>query len=169
MVTPSLRSSSVVLFAAPVVALSACTPNEPASNVPGTTPPIWTGSPAPAGMDAGHGGSHGDGMSDGMAHGGGMPAAAPAEDTLTAVINGADGSQIAAATIAFQDGFATVTVQTTQAGRLAPGSHGMHIHNVGKCEPNSVAPAAAPPATSFPPAGISRAAAGTATPLTPAI
>jgi len=145
MVTPSLRSSSVVLFAAPVVALSACTPNEPASNVPGTTPPIWTGSPAPAGMDAGHGGSHGDGMSDGMAHGGGMPAAAPAEDTLTAVINGADGSQIAAATIAFQDGFATVTVQTTQAGRLAPGSHGMHIHNVGKCEPNSVAPGGGAP------------------------
>ena len=144
---PFARRSAAMLFVVPVAALTACTPNEPASTVPGTTPPIWTGSPAPAGMDTGHGGSHGGGMSEGsgMAHGGGAPAAAPAENTLTAVIEGPDGSQIAAATIGFRDGVATVTVQTTQSGRLTPGSHGMHIHNVGKCEPNSVAPGGGAP------------------------
>ena len=61
-------------------------------------------------------------------------------DTLTAQINGPDGSQIAAATIEFSDGFATVTVQTIGSGKLSPGSHGMHIHAIGKCEANSVAP-----------------------------
>ncbi len=65
--------------------------------------------------------------------------ASPA-DTLTAQINGPDGSQIAAATIEFSDGFATVTVQTIGSGKLSPGSHGMHIHAIGKCEANSVAP-----------------------------
>jgi superoxide dismutase, Cu-Zn family len=36
-------------------------------------------------------------------------------------------------------------VQTTTPGQLAPGFHGMHIHAVGKCEPNSVAPAGGAP------------------------
>ena len=63
-------------------------------------------------------------------------------DTLTAQINSADGTQVAAATIDFSEGetFATVTVQTTAPGLLSPGSHGLHIHAVGKCEINSVAP-----------------------------
>ena len=146
---PVVRRSAAMLFVPAVAALSACTPNEPASNVPGTTPPVWTGSPPPAGMEShgGPGGSHGGTAegAGGMAHGGGAPAAAPAEDTLTAEISGPDGSQIAAATIAFRDGFATVTVQTTRPGQLTPGSHGMHIHNVGKCEPNSVAPGGGAP------------------------
>jgi Cu-Zn family superoxide dismutase len=82
-----------------------------------------------------------------MGHGAPGPAApgpaAPAPaDTLTAQINGPDGAQIAAATIEFRDddAFATVTVQTTTPGKLTPGFHGMHIHDVGKCEINSVAP-----------------------------
>ena len=54
-------------------------------------------------------------------------------------------SQVAAAPIEFADGVATVTVQTTSPGRLSPGMHGMHIHAVGKCEANSVAPTGGAP------------------------
>jgi len=36
-------------------------------------------------------------------------------------------------------------VNTTVPGILQPGFHGMHIHAVGKCEPNSVAPTGGPP------------------------
>ncbi len=56
------------------------------------------------------------------------PAAAGPTDALTAQINGPDGTQVAAATIEFSGGFATVTVQTTGPGSLAPGPHGLHIH-----------------------------------------
>ena len=131
-----MRKYAALLFAAPVALLSACTPDEPIATQPGTTPAVWTGSPPPASMDDGHGGGQG-------ADHGGAPKAAPVAspaDTLTAQINGPDGSQIAAATIEFADGFATVTVQTIGSGKLSPGSHGMHIHAIGKCEANSVAP-----------------------------
>lgn len=124
-----------VLPAVSALALSACSPDEPVATQPGTTPPVWTGSPPPAGE---HGAAHGEAMQGG-------PAAAGPVDTLTAQIKGPDGNQVAAATIDFQGGFATVTVQTTGPGALSPGFHGMHIHTVGKCEPNSVAPAGGPP------------------------
>lgn len=138
MVSPA-RSAVALLFATPVVLLGACTPNEPVATEPGTTPPVWTGAPAPGGPEAGHGNAHGGtGHLD-------APAAAGPTDTLTASINAPDGSQVAAATIEFQGGFATVTVQTTGPGVLTPGAHGMHIHAVGKCEPNSVAPAGGAP------------------------
>lgn len=131
----SPRKIAPILFVAPVALLGACTPYEPTATQPGTTPPVWTGSPAPAA--AGHGGMGPGGMGPGgMAQ---APPAAPT-DTLTAQINGPDGSQVAAATIDFNDGFATVTVQTTAPGKLSPGFHGMHIHAVGRCEVNSVAP-----------------------------
>lgn len=140
MVTPSAGRMSAVLLVAPVVVLSACTPYEPVATQPGTTPPVWTGSPAPAGAGEGHGGgAHGD---NALAMG---PAAAGPTDALTAQINGPDGNQVAAATIEFSGGFATVTVQTTGPGALAPGPHGLHIHSVGKCEVNSVAPAGGAP------------------------
>jgi len=42
-------------------------------------------------------------------------------------------------------GYVTVTVKTVAPGILAPGFHGMHIHEIGKCEPNSVAPTGGPP------------------------
>jgi len=138
MVKPlSSLKSAAVLFVIPVAVLSGCSPNEPVATEPGTTPPIWTGSPAPAGMIMGHGE---------MGHGA-MPEAAAPSRTLTAQINTADGAQVAAATIEFRDSdaFATVTVQTTRPGVLAPGSHGLHIHAVGKCEVNSVAPTGGAP------------------------
>ena len=131
-----MRKCAALLFVVPVALLSACSPNEPVASEPGTTPSVWTGSPAPGEM-GGHGGDRG-----------GPPPAAPVAapaDTLTAQIIGPDGGQIAAATIEFSDGFATVTVQTSVPGKLSPGSHGMHIHDIGRCEANSVAPAGGAP------------------------
>jgi Cu-Zn family superoxide dismutase len=104
------------------------------SDTPGTNPSVWTGSPSPsAGPD-----EHGSG------HGGGSGQAAG--ETLTADLKLPDGTTIANAEIAFSDGHATVTVETTAAGELEPGFHGMHIHSVGRCEADSVAPTGGAPA-----------------------
>jgi superoxide dismutase, Cu-Zn family len=118
-------------FAVPALALSACSAPEQASTTPGTTPSIWTGSPSPAapGAEDGHGGQ----------------GAQPAGETLTADLKLADGTTVATADIAFADGYATVTVETTVSGELTPGFHGLHIHSVGKCEANSVAPTGGAP------------------------
>lgn len=53
---------------------------------------------------------------------------------LNVVLKTSDGRPVANAAIDFSDGYATVTVETTGGGILAPGSHGMHIHSAGKCE-----------------------------------
>jgi Cu-Zn family superoxide dismutase len=136
----SPRTFAPVVAIASVALLSACAPNEPVSTQPGTNPPIWTGSPAPATGGDAHGGTAHGGTAGAM--GPSAPGPTAPADTLTAQINGPDGSQIAAATIEFSDddAFATVTVQTVAPGKLTPGYHGMHIHDVGKCEINSVAP-----------------------------
>jgi Cu-Zn family superoxide dismutase len=135
MVISASPRTFAALFLAPAALLSACAPNEPIATQPGTTPQVWTGSPAPAPTE--HHGAMGH-----EAPGPGAPTAPTPANTLTAVINGPDGSQVAAATIEFidDDAFATVTVQTTAPGKLTPGAHGLHIHDVGKCEVNSVAP-----------------------------
>ena len=65
---------------------------------------------------------------------------APGGQTLSAQLHTADGRSVATATFEFADGYATVTVKTTADHILAPGFHKMHIHGVGKCEPNSVDP-----------------------------
>ena len=129
MVKPAsqLKTAAAVLFVAPVALLTACSPNEPIATQPGTTPAIWTGSAAPSTSGAPQG-----------------QAAAPA-DTLTTQLKAADGTEVAAATIEFKDGYATITVQTIGAGKLTPGFHGLHIHSVGKCEADSVAPTGGAP------------------------
>jgi Cu-Zn family superoxide dismutase len=124
--------AAAALFAVPALALSACSPNEPVASEPGTTPSIWTGSPSPsAPAQEGHGG-HGSGQS-------------ASGETLTADLKAADGTSVATAEIVFADGYATVTVETTAPGQLTPGFHGLHIHSVGKCEANSVAPTGGAP------------------------
>ena len=119
-------SATIRLLAAAAVIVplaAACAPNEPVATEPGTTPPVWTGSPSPTpSAEAGHGGGHGSG------------ATATSGETLIANLATADGTEVATATIEFTDGFATVTVETTTAGELTPGFHGMHIHQVGSCE-----------------------------------
>ena len=127
------RKCAALFIAAPVVLLSACSPHQPIATGPYTPPAIWTGSPAPDTSVQ----SHGPAPS--------APAPVAPANALTAQINAPDGSQVAAATIEFRDGFATVTVQTSSPGKLAPGPHGLHIHTVGRCETNSVAPTGGAP------------------------
>jgi superoxide dismutase, Cu-Zn family len=52
---------------------------------------------------------------------------------------------VATATFEFANGYAKITVETTGQGALTPGFHGVHIHSVGKCEANSVAPTGGAP------------------------
>ena len=59
---------------------------------------------------------------------------------LTTQLNAPDGKHVADATVDFSNGYATVTIQTVATGLLSPGFHALHIHAVGKCEANSVAP-----------------------------
>ena len=65
--------------------------------------------------------------------------------TLAAHLKTAEGTPVADATFVFHNGQASVRIQTVAPGILAPGSHEVHIHEIGKCEPNSVAPAGGPP------------------------
>ena len=116
------------VLALPAFAISGCSPNEPVATQPGTTPSVWTGSPAPS-AQAGEG----------------QKEAAPAGNKLTAALKNAGGATVATADFAFSSGFVTITVKTTSPGQLAPGFHGMHIHSVGKCEASSVAPTGGEP------------------------
>ena len=129
-----LKPVAVVAAAAvPVIALSACSAPEQVATSPGTTPSVWTGSPAPSASPAE---SHGQT---------GQPQTVASGEKLTAQLKSANGTTVATADIEFAGGFATVTVSTTAPGQLAPGFHGLHIHSVGKCEANSVAPTGGAP------------------------
>ena len=116
-----------LILASSVVALSACSSPEHASSTPGTVPPIWTGAPASAATAKGE------------------QAAPGASPNITTHLKAPDGTQVATATFQFNNGYATVTIETTANGVLAPGFHGLHIHKVGKCEPNSVGPTGGAP------------------------
>jgi superoxide dismutase, Cu-Zn family len=122
------------LFAVPALVLSACSPTEPVATQPGTAPAIWTGSPSPSAPPGEAGGEGGEGGE-----------AASADETLTADLKMADGTTVATAEFAFANGYATITVQTTEPGELSPGFHGLHVHSVGKCEADSVAPTGGAP------------------------
>ena len=122
----------VAIFAVPVVALSACSAPEQVATSPGTTPSVWTGSPSPS-------------ASPTEGHGQTGESQAASGEKLTAQLKLANGTTVATADIEFAGGFATVTVETTAPGQLAPGFHGLHIHSVGKCEANSVAPTGGAP------------------------
>jgi Cu-Zn family superoxide dismutase len=131
MVKPAInrKVAAVAVFvplAVSTALLSACKPHQSPSNAPGTTPSIWTGSPAPSNME---------------------PKGGPvAPQTLTTHLKAPDGASVATAKFEFDSGFVTVTVQTTGLGQLTPGFHGLHVHSVGKCEANSVAPSGGAPA-----------------------
>lgn len=118
-------------FAVPALVLSACSAPEQPATTPGTTPSVWTGSPAPSASPGEHGGEGTEGQAGG--------------ETLTTELKLPNGTTVATAEIAFTGNYATVTVQTTEPGALAPGFHGLHIHAVGKCEANSVAPTGGAP------------------------
>ncbi|WP_280213205.1 superoxide dismutase[Cu-Zn] [Nocardia cyriacigeorgica] len=126
---PSWRTVTPVLAIA-VFGLTACTNSQESSDVQGTTPPVWTSSPAPAGAESGHGGGHG---STGTGGHGETPAAGGTKVEL----KDAAGTTVGTADIAEAGSFLKISIE---AHGLRPGFHGLHIHQVGKCEPNSVAP-----------------------------
>ena len=66
---------------------------------------------------------------------------APRGEKISTELKTADGRTAANANIEFADRYATVTVETAEPGILSPGFHGLHIHEWGRCEANSVAPA----------------------------
>ncbi len=118
---------SPLLLASCVVLASACSSPQHASTTPGTTPAIWTGSSAPSGPSGNEGGQQ------------------PVAQAVITHLRAPDGTQIATAKFDFGNGYATVTIATTGVGQLTPGVHAVHIHKVGKCEPNSVAPTGGAP------------------------
>jgi len=69
----------------------------------------------------------------------------PSAQSLTVPLKGPDGAEVATAQFEFSNGFATITVKTSGPGHLKPGFHGLHIHEVGKCEPHSTAPGGGAP------------------------
>lgn len=125
-VAATTSALSLSFLAASVALVSACSSPQHAATTPGTTPAVWTGSPAPAGASGAEGTE-------------GAPAAS-AVQSVTTLLRTPDGTQVATAKLDFSNGFATITIATTGVGHLAPGFHGVHIHKVGKCEANSVGP-----------------------------
>jgi Cu-Zn family superoxide dismutase len=118
-----LIAVATLLLSVPVVAASACSSPQHASSQPGTTPAVQSGAPGSSATTT----------------------PAPGGGSLTAQLKTPDGREAATATFDFTGGYVTVTVKTAAGGILAPGFHGLHIHEIGKCEPNSVAPAGGPP------------------------
>jgi superoxide dismutase, Cu-Zn family len=119
-----LTAVATLLMSLPVVAVSACSTSQNPSSQPGTTPAIQSGSPTSSAATT---------------------SPAPGAGSLTAQLKTPDGKPVATATFDFTGGYVTVTVKTVATGILAPGFHGLHVHAVGKCEPNSVAPTGGPP------------------------
>src|ERR1700712_1377476 len=115
----SISAPLRLIFAAALLVpmASACSPSEPVATTTGTPPPVWTGSSAPSTP-------------------GGEGQQSQGAGTLKADIKTADGTTVATANFAFSDGYATVPVKTVAPGLLNPGFHGMHIHSVGKGEPD---------------------------------
>jgi len=117
--------TALVPLAASAALMSACkAPQYPATS-PGTQPPVWTGSPAPSSSEP-------TGQQGGT-------------DSLTTQLNDPNGTKVATAKFEFNQGYVTITIETTGTGQLSPGFHGVHIHSVGKCEAHSVAPTGGEP------------------------
>jgi superoxide dismutase, Cu-Zn family len=123
----TISARPLLLLAGCVALGGACSSPQQASTIPGTTPAIWTGSPAPSAKTPG------------------AEAAPAAPRSITTHLKAPDGTQVAIAEFEFNNGYATITIETTGVGQLTPGFHGVHVHKVGKCEPNSVAPTGGAP------------------------
>jgi Cu-Zn family superoxide dismutase len=120
---PSWRTVTPVLAVA-VFGLAACTNSQESSDVKGTTPPVWTGASAPAAGTAG--------TEQGNAH---------TNPGVKVDLKDAAGSSVGVANFSKDGSHLRVTVD---AHNLKPGFHGLHLHQVGKCEANSVAPTGGP-------------------------
>ncbi len=120
---PSWRSVTPVLAVA-VFGLAACSNSQQSSDVRGTTPPVWTGASAPAASAAG------------------TETGAPnANPGVKVDLKDPAGASVAVANITKDGNHLQLSIE---AHGLRPGFHGLHIHQFGKCEPNSVAPTGGP-------------------------
>ncbi|NKY87087.1 superoxide dismutase[Cu-Zn] [Nocardia veterana] len=120
---PSWRTVTPMLAIA-AFGLVACSNSQESSDVKGTTPPVWTGSAHKA-ENSGTSGEQ----------------SAPAGDSVSVELKSPSGEQVGTATIAKAGDKLQITVD---AHGLQPGFHGLHIHQNGKCEPNSTAPSGGP-------------------------
>jgi superoxide dismutase, Cu-Zn family len=124
---PGHRTTLALSVAACAALVGGCSSPQHASTSQGTTPAVWTGSAGPSASPKGEAPPQ------------------PAAQGLTTRLRTPDGTEVATAKFDFGNGFATVTIVTSGPGRLASGFHGVHIHKVGKCEANSVAPTGGAP------------------------
>src|ERR1700761_4174559 len=118
-------ATALIPLAASAALMSACKAPQYPATTPGTQPSIWPGPPAPSSAEP-------TGQQGGT-------------DSLTAQLLNAQGAKVATAKFEFNPGYVTITIETTGTGQLTPGFHGVHIHSVGKCEANSVAPTGGAP------------------------
>ncbi|MGZ8178400.1 superoxide dismutase[Cu-Zn] [Williamsia sp. SKLECPSW1] len=115
--------------------LSACNSGEEPTSTPGTTPAVITGDQAPGGLGVDEPGNGPSGSGTGQSE---------SSSGLTASLISPSGSQVGTATFT-SAGSDAVRVDVTVTSGVTPGFHGMHIHSVGKCENNSVAPTGGAP------------------------
>ncbi|MTE14921.1 superoxide dismutase[Cu-Zn] [Nocardia aurantiaca] len=120
---PSWWTVAPVLAVA-ALGLTACSNGQESTDVKGTTPPVFTSSPAPAGT------AHGT-------EGGTVP-----QDSTSVTLKDPSGGTVGTATIAKVGNHLEITVE---AHGLKPGFHGLHFHQFGKCEANSAPPAGGAP------------------------
>lgn len=125
--TRSLRYAVPVLAIA-ALGLSACGNGEVASDAPGTVPPVWTGESDPSAAA-----TAGDGRAETESGSG---------DTIEGTLRNASGAEVGTVTFAAEGEKLTVTAEVEN---MTPGFHGFHVHTVGACEPNSVAPTGGEP------------------------
>ena len=123
-----------ILLASSVLAvgtvLAACSPGEEPSSQQGTTPPVLTGDQAPGGLGIGESRSP-------------ESSAASSGSGATASLISPQGTQVGTATFTTEGSEVKVDVKVTSG--IPAGFHGMHLHSVGKCESNSVAPTGGAP------------------------
>lgn len=122
---PSWRTVTPVIAVA-AFGLAACTNSQESSDVTGTTPPVFTSSPAPAGGGDGHDGGHGEpsAHAPGDDHG-------DSADGVKAELKDGSGAGVGTASIVAEGDHLVVTVE---ARNLRPGFHGLHFHENGTCE-----------------------------------
>ncbi|MFZ2529392.1 MAG: superoxide dismutase family protein [Rhodococcus sp. (in: high G+C Gram-positive bacteria)] len=138
------------IVAIAAVGLSACSNSQEPSDVPGTTPPVWTGSSAPE--TGAHGETHETATSGASAHG---------AESLSATLQTPTGGD--AGTVTFAGHGDAVDVTITLEG-LPVGYRGVHVHSIGKCEPNSTAPTGGEPGNFLSAGGHLQAPGHTAVP-----
>ncbi|GAA1482200.1 superoxide dismutase family protein [Gordonia sinesedis] len=114
--TTTLRSVAALSAAGALgVALVGCSPNEPVSNTPGTTPSVITGNQVPPGSVVADDGS-------------------PASPTGQAVAEIVDAQNQKVGEATFSPGGSSVRVSVKLDRGLPAGFHAMHIHQNGVCE-----------------------------------